>query len=224
MDRGIATPIELAGDARTQTARSALRRAVLQRERARGGRRSGEGELWTALVLGRWTLIDRFEENGRRFVLAVRTPQMAAIRALDARERRIIAAVARGESNKAIAIDNSLSEATISRIVRRALASLGVGLAELLAFSRLSAAEVQLSRTRLALVAMPSEHPRLRELTSAERATVECAMRGLATSAISRNRAVSARTIANQLASAYAKLGVRSRRELILTLAGHAPC
>ncbi len=51
-------------------------------------------------------------------------------------------------------------------------------------------------------------------LTSAERAVAELALRGLSNAQIARARSTSARTVANQLASLFRKLGVGSRAEL----------
>jgi DNA-binding CsgD family transcriptional regulator len=53
-----------------------------------------------------------------------------------------------------------------------------------------------------------------RVLTSAERAVIELTLDGLSNAAVARKRRCSPRTVANQLASAYKKLGVGSRREL----------
>jgi DNA-binding NarL/FixJ family response regulator len=219
VDRGRCETVELVGAARLPSARDALRHAVLQRERARSARGAADGELWRALVDGRWTLIDRFEEGGRRYLLGVHNPPATPLPVLDARERQVIDAVVRGDSNKAIAIDLGLSEATISRTLRAALGKLGVGLADLLAVSRTNATALQLARTRLGLVAVSSDPERMRELSSGERAAVAGVLRGLPTAAVARARQVTTRTVINQLASAYQKLGVRSRRELILALA-----
>jgi DNA-binding CsgD family transcriptional regulator len=51
-------------------------------------------------------------------------------------------------------------------------------------------------------------------LTPSERDVVARVLRGQSNSAIARERGTSSRTVANQLAMIYAKLGVRSRREL----------
>jgi|SRR5688572_22388408 DNA-binding NarL/FixJ family response regulator len=58
------------------------------------------------------------------------------------------------------------------------------------------------------------------KLTESERTVVLLALRGLTNDAIGRARACSARTIANQLASAYEKLGIRGRRELRAWMSG----
>jgi len=51
-------------------------------------------------------------------------------------------------------------------------------------------------------------------LSAAERAVVELTVEGLSNAAVARERRCSPRTVANQLAAAYKKLGVGSRREL----------
>jgi DNA-binding CsgD family transcriptional regulator len=56
-------------------------------------------------------------------------------------------------------------------------------------------------------------------LTRAERAVVEAVLRGASNAEIARSRGTSPRTVANQLASIYEKLGVRTRYELVRRLA-----
>jgi DNA-binding CsgD family transcriptional regulator len=61
-------------------------------------------------------------------------------------------------------------------------------------------------------------------LTEAERAVVSGVLRGLSNAQIAATRGASVRTVANQLASVFRKLGVRSRHELIAHVAaGRAP-
>ncbi len=55
-------------------------------------------------------------------------------------------------------------------------------------------------------------------LTRSEAAVVELVLSGLRTKAIAAARGVSERTVANQLQSAYSKLGVTTRAELALLL------
>jgi DNA-binding NarL/FixJ family response regulator len=66
-----------------------------------------------------------------------------------------------------------------------------------------------------AVVAFPiaSESPDV--LTSAERAVLAAILEGLRNDAIARRRRTSLRTVANQVASIFRKLGVRSRGELL---------
>jgi DNA-binding CsgD family transcriptional regulator len=69
------------------------------------------------------------------------------------------------------------------------------------------------------LVSVPVQSPldekSARLLTKAEKAVIELVLRGLSNAAIAKGRDGSARTVANHLASAYKKLGVGSRRELV---------
>jgi DNA-binding CsgD family transcriptional regulator len=71
----------------------------------------------------------------------------------------------------------------------------------------------------LILVSVPVESPldekSARLLSKAEKAVIELVLRGLSNAAIARERGASPRTVANQLASAYKKLRVGSRRELV---------
>lgn len=54
----------------------------------------------------------------------------------------------------------------------------------------------------------------LTKLTESEQQVVRMVLEGLSNADIARQRGVSARTIVNQLASSYEKLGICSRREL----------
>lgn len=55
-------------------------------------------------------------------------------------------------------------------------------------------------------------------LTAAEHAVAKDIVRGCSNAAIAARRGVSARTVANQVASILSKLGVRSRLELVARL------
>lgn len=66
-----------------------------------------------------------------------------------------------------------------------------------------------------ALLGLPELLPeQCAKLTPAEREVVAAVLRGVSNAALARARRVSVRTIANQLASVFSKLGVRSRSEL----------
>jgi DNA-binding CsgD family transcriptional regulator len=62
------------------------------------------------------------------------------------------------------------------------------------------------------------ESPETSRLTEAERAVVRLALDGLSNAEIARRRRSSPKTVAHQLAAAYRKLGVGSRRELTAKL------
>jgi DNA-binding NarL/FixJ family response regulator len=63
------------------------------------------------------------------------------------------------------------------------------------------------------------------ELTPAERAIADALLRGESNAEIARHRRTSPRTVANQVAALFQKLGVSSRRELVarMTLGGENP-
>ncbi|MBL8914856.1 MAG: hypothetical protein JNM17_29395 [Archangium sp.] len=94
-------------EAQHPEAQAALRRAALDVIRARGHARANPAEaldLWVALVSGRWSLVDRFDNDGRRFLIArLNEPQVALTRGLTSIEQQVAALVGLGHSNKLIA-------------------------------------------------------------------------------------------------------------------------
>lgn len=64
---------------------------------------------------------------------------------------------------------------------------------------------------------------RTANLTDAERMIIERIAAGDSNREIARARGTSARTVANQIAAIFAKLGVASRAELVARLRGDAP-
>ena len=117
------------GDARDREARTALRHAARAIDRART-RRNRDPEdavaIWRALVSGRWSLVDRFESDGRHFLIArenkLETPP---VRPLSERERQVVALAARGRSNKLIAYELGIAVGTVSTLLGRAAQKLG---------------------------------------------------------------------------------------------------
>jgi DNA-binding NarL/FixJ family response regulator len=203
-------------------ARAALRRAVAAHGRARTARGSGGGELWTALVAGRWSLLDSFTTAGTRYVVAHANPHGGeALRALSPREQSALELALAGRSGKWIAFEMGLSESAVTRTLRAALHKLGAADAAALSgvrnarfepFEDLNAG-VDLAIARL----MPAASV-CASLSKAERAIVDGLLGGKGIAAIACERGTSPRTVANQIASTYQKLGVSSRRELLALL------
>jgi len=101
--------------------RAALRRAAAEMER------SGEAPTkpWRAGAC--WSIVDRHEDRGRRYIVAVEVaPSSTGPDALTSRERQVVAAAAAGRSNKVIAYDFGLSDSTVRVLLARSAKKLGV--------------------------------------------------------------------------------------------------
>jgi DNA-binding CsgD family transcriptional regulator len=100
-------------------AREHLRAAVVALDRARGPLRQRDPEqaieLWKALVAGRWSLVEHFESDGRRYVVAHRNDaRVPDARGLTERECQVLAYVALGHSNKMVGYELGLSTSTVA--------------------------------------------------------------------------------------------------------------
>ena len=117
------------GEARDRSAREALRRAAVGIDRARSRTKLEADEvteLWAALVAGRWSLVDRFEEGGRRYLVAVpNSPSVRGELPLTSRELQAARAAALGHSNKLIAYELGISASTVATLLSRAMRKLG---------------------------------------------------------------------------------------------------
>lgn len=119
------------GAAQPLDAREALQRAVcaIDRARIRTVRDDplGAVELWSGLVAGRWSMIDRCDTDGRRYYVAHKNdPQAPEPRALSERERQVVAYAVQGHPNKLIAYELGISAATVSNHLRSAQQKLGL--------------------------------------------------------------------------------------------------
>jgi len=119
---------DASGPAQTPQAREALRAFVslLDRSRAQAARSGGEAvdktlALWTGLVDGRWSVVDRFESDGRRYLVAYRNDcSLPDPRALHPREAQVCRLVAYGHANKYIAYELGLSTSTVGTYISSA--------------------------------------------------------------------------------------------------------
>lgn len=114
-------------EARSRTARDALREAAACIDRARtAGDPDAALRARRALVSGRWSLLDRFDRDGRRFLVARRNdPAVARPAQLSARERQVLAYAALGYTNKHIAYTLGLRPSTVSTHLHRAMRKVG---------------------------------------------------------------------------------------------------
>jgi DNA-binding CsgD family transcriptional regulator len=118
------------GDAKGSAALESLRTrvAMIDRARSRRGRSDPDAalEAWRGLVAGRWSLVDRFESDGRRYVVAHRNePVPAKVLALTLRERQVVAHRVVGHASKVIAYALGISAAAVSAALRSAMLKLG---------------------------------------------------------------------------------------------------
>lgn len=125
------------GTAETIAARDDLAVAAKDIDRARGRLRRLDPEaasaLWRTMVRGEWSLVEWFDHDGKRFLLAQENriaqdnpTEAGAPRELTDREHQIVACAAMGHSNKLIAYDLGLSTGTVSVVLGRAARKLGV--------------------------------------------------------------------------------------------------
>lgn len=195
--------------------------------------------LWADLVSGRWRLLGHLgRPDGCYLVVAERTD--ASRRSLSPAEENVLRRAAEGAAGKEIALDSGQSLSTVATHLRRALWKLGLPSRRHLwmtrAFLRRDRADLSAASAgappialgaymttftrrgeRIAVIASPA--PRTTGgLTAAEREVTWLATSGSSNAEIAALRGVSPRTVANQLASAYRKLGPSPRRELALTL------
>ena len=117
--------------ARGEPARAALRRGALALDRARGRLRRRDADqalaLWEGLVAGRWSLVDHFDSDGRRFLIAHRNdPDAPDLRGLTLRERQVVGYAAAGHPNKIIAYELGLTLSTVAGHLTRARAKLAL--------------------------------------------------------------------------------------------------
>jgi DNA-binding CsgD family transcriptional regulator len=106
----------------------ALRSAVVGIDRARSGWSLDplSGLAWPGPVDDRWSLIDQFDRDGRRFVIARRVRrEPSPVAELSPRERQVMEALTNGRSNKAIAFDLDISVSTVAQAISRAKRKLG---------------------------------------------------------------------------------------------------
>ena len=125
------TVVEAAKGARGSRTIEWLRAAAVAIDKARGPLRQTDPdaalEAWCALVRGRWSMVDWFDSDQRRYVLALRNrPQVSDPRGLTERESQVVAYAALGESHKMIAYRLGISRPTATNALRSAMRKLGV--------------------------------------------------------------------------------------------------
>ncbi len=80
-------------------------------------------DQFRAFAAGRWKLVDCFDADGRRYLIASRSSESAE---LDPEEQQLVLRRARGDALKEIAIDLGVSISLVSRKLASAMQKLGV--------------------------------------------------------------------------------------------------
>jgi len=110
-----------------ETLRSAARSVDRARSRLRREDPDGALELWKGLIGGRWSLVDHFEKDGRRYLVARRNePDVQAAPTLTRREAQVAGYAALGHGNKLIAYELGLSVSTVATHLSAAQHKLGL--------------------------------------------------------------------------------------------------
>jgi DNA-binding NarL/FixJ family response regulator len=233
---GVAVHVDPAHEASVPT----LQERLLRMEALREGRSTTDPTevlaSWQALHAGRYSLVGRFDADGRRYMVAYENaPQVRDPRGLSPLEASVASLASHGHAQKYIGYELGLAPGTVGGIltrvyrklrvesrselvdrmtlpvsVTRGRASFGVEAAE-------HAAEVLVFALRQELDApgLTQERP---DLTQAERDVALAAARGASNDAIAGARNTSRRTVEEQLGRAMRKLGVGSRAELTARL------
>lgn len=119
------------GGAEGKAARANLSGIVRRVEQARGRLRHTDPDealaIWLALFEGQWSVVERTESDGRRFLLARRNPpgERDPI-ALTQGERDVLACVARGHSNKYAGYLLGVAPSTVATRLASACRKLGL--------------------------------------------------------------------------------------------------
>jgi DNA-binding CsgD family transcriptional regulator len=122
---------DAAGQGRDAGAVDKLRDAAVRVDRARGRLRKDAPDealhTWWAMMHGRWSMLDWFDSDQRRYLLAVpNAPNLGDPRGLTDRELQVATYAALGESGKLISYRLGVSKATVSNALDAAMHKLAV--------------------------------------------------------------------------------------------------
>jgi DNA-binding NarL/FixJ family response regulator len=190
------------------------------------------GVVWRRLVDGTEVVLEAyFTESDCALVLAPRDGSGAP----QGRQLAVLAAVLRGTAQKRVAIELNLAPSTVAFDARLALERLGVcsrpsrvhpllmlaASAAAIGAAHVPAVEAAVLHEGqpLRVIVVPRPDLALRgRLPKAEQDVVQHLVEGRCYAEISQERGTSLRTIANQVAGAFRRLGVSGRNELLQRL------
>jgi DNA-binding NarL/FixJ family response regulator len=189
--------------------------------------------LWRRLCDGSWRFVHTFSSPTRCYAIL---REQTARRPPEPRTVTMLALVMRGERRKVLAFDMKLSVSTVSGAVQSGLRGMGLAgrhpppllvMAVASQHPRRTAAEFRISRfdcgdAHYVVVSVRRPDTTLPSpLSDAEAAVIHELVSGLSYADIAEKRATSVRTVANQIAAAFRKLGVSGRQSLMERLIAH---
>ena len=189
-------------------------------------------EVWQQLTSGRTQVVDSFVSDERCYFLLTPLLPGEQCSGLSERRRCILENLLCGQSVKALAYDLGLSHSTVSQEAKAALQHFGMECTPCRAnplLAMLARAAVDSLLNRCARIACFSDAERMFRVIGAARpegglapilppaefAVVRGLLEGRNYLEIAANRGTSTRTVANQLAAAFRKLGVSGRGSLL---------
>ena len=187
--------------------------------------------VWRDLIEGRTMIVDEFSVHGWSF-LVVRRLAQEPVRRITPRALEILEEVLLGADPKVVSIDRRLSASTIATCLKQAYETIGIRckpsrvpllLVTLVHAAKGSgrldggrAAEFEHSTHSYAALCVPSPDAVLdRFLSPAEKVVMRMRLEGKSHAEIAARRQTSRRTVANQVATAFHRLGVSCRSDLM---------
>jgi len=187
--------------------------------------------VWRNLIEGRTMIVDEFSIQGWSFLIVRRRPE-DRVRRLTPRTLEILEEVLLGADPKVVSIDRGLSASTIATCLKQAYETIGIRckpsqvplLLVTLAHAAKGAgrldggrsAEFEYFETSYVALCVPSPDAVLdRFLSPAENAVMRMRLEGKSHAEIAARRRTSRRTVANQVATAFHRLGVSCRADLM---------
>ena len=195
------------------------RERVVEIDRAWGTERNADA-IRVELRELRLRIVDDFDRDQRHYFVAERCDPPAGCSRL---EREVLAAAARGGTNKEIAYSLRVNRCTVSTLLCRAMRNRGLRtrwmLAVLLGGTSACLRMAQVD-DRYLLLSRAARGPDWRNaLTDAEHEVAALAGRGRSNSEIAAQRGTSVRTVANQMKAILHKLSVPGRGALAARMA-----
>jgi DNA-binding NarL/FixJ family response regulator len=216
--------------AKSRSSREILLSAIkrIDKARSKSGRDDPDVAMktWKGLVQGRWSLVDYFDSDQRRYIVAVQNdPNHPDPRGLTQREKQVAEFIGHGLSTKEISYTLGISQSAVTNCTTRAKRKLGLtSRIELAAFFAPTGVRAKLAQFSLAgeklLVSAYTlvEWQSCDMLTEAESAVLAHLVAGSTNKDIALRRRTSEHTVNNQIQSIFRKLHVNSRSSLMIRL------